>query len=140
MCESVLCMRITLGTCIPREINTITYAIKIIFTGFGKRRKYPFLANLIPSIFCCFAKSKNAHLWYGLARSNWLPRGSLKVSQSLVKESLHQSLLAFVNKKSFGVLSLHLCMKLKLEGGEFKYFSSSSQLVLGILEPLSHQV
>jgi len=51
-------VRITLGTRIPREIYATTLAIKIIFISFDKRQKYPFLANLIPSIFGSFAKEK----------------------------------------------------------------------------------
>ena len=62
------------------------------------------------------------------------------MSQSLVNESLHDSLLAFVKKKSLGALSLLFCMKLKFEEREFSCSSSSSQMVLCVIEPLSHEV
>jgi len=61
--------------------------IKIRFIGFGKKRKYPFVENLIPSIFGGFSKGKTTHFWYSLARLNWQPRGSFKCHQTLLIEA-----------------------------------------------------
>ena len=68
-------MRFTLGTCIPREISSITKEIKIKFTNFDLK-KYLFLANPIPFIFGSFVKRKTIQLRHGGHIEHGQPRGN----------------------------------------------------------------
>ena len=112
MHESVLCVRITLDTHIPREIYATTLAIKIIFISFDKRQKYPFLANLIPSIFGSFAKAKLpicGIAWHVQIGSQG---GHSKCHKALSIEAYTIAYWSLWEKKSFGVFIPSFCTNL----------------------------